>query len=71
MNESTNYRKRVRIREKEPLETGLKTEKDQTGGKNDEESYRALKCKRYRGLEDDRGVKSWRNNYINLSHHDG
>lgn len=33
MNESTNYRKRVRIREKEPLETGLKTEKDQTGGK--------------------------------------
>lgn len=40
-------------------------------GKNDEESYRALKCKRYRGLEDDRVVKSWRNNYINLSHHDG
>lgn len=33
MNESTNYRKRVRIREKEPLETGLKTEKDQTGEK--------------------------------------
>lgn len=33
MNESTNYRRRMRIREKEPLDAGLKTEKDQTGEK--------------------------------------